>query len=575
MIRTLRAGLASLIALVFALVVPVLAFMRDTCAQVFKSIRHVQRRARGLPSFVREYERRGMRSRKLSNGLAFLFGDSMLRVPFTFAERITNFVACLAARTMARVRGWFARGVTGTASALRFAFADGSRIEDLQRNLQAISTEMSTIRDAVTNEKREYTPEETERINALFASFERTEAAISVEQRVSMAQSRLNAPAPRKADAADASVTRPTNAAPLPSGRIEGGDAPGASERGTSGFPTMGHFALAVKAAAGGAIDSRLRVLNAAASTFGQEGVGADGGYLVPPDFRTTIMKKVMGEEQLLSRTDQQQTSSNSITFPTDETTPWQSTGGVQAFWENESGTFPQSKPGVGTTTVRANKLTALVPITDELLEDAPSLEAYLRSKAPDKLNFKINDALVNGDGVGKPTGIMKAAARVDVPAEGGQTAGTIVFLNIVKMWARMPAWLRSQAVWLTTQDAEPLLQQMVVPGGSPAFPAYVPSGGLSDSPYAKLMGRPILYTEACQNIGTPGDIICWAPQTYLTVLKSGGVRTDVSMHLWFDQNLTAFRFVIRVGGAPWWATSVARSKSSNQLSGMVALAAR
>jgi HK97 family phage major capsid protein len=386
----------------------------------------------------------------------------------------------------------------------------------------------------------------------------------------------MSKPRVRRADPADADATRDQPQAGTEQRRapITGGDAPGAT-KGTAGFQSFGHFARACRMAAGGEIDPRLKVLNAAATSFGQEGVGADGGYLVPPDFRTTIIKKVLAEDQLLARTDQQQTSSNSITFPTDETTPWQTTGGVQAFWENESGTLPQSKPGIQTTTVRANKLTALVPVTDELLEDAPSLEAYLRAKAPDKLNFRINDAIVNGDGAGKPTGILKGNALVTIAAEGGQASQTIVFNNITKMWARMPVWLRAQAVWLTTQDAEPQLQAMVVPGGSPAFPVYVPPGGLSDSPYAKLMGRPIIYTEACQPIGTPGDFLCWAPQTYLSVIKAGGVRTDVSMHLWFDQNLTAFRFVIRVGGAPWWQSSIQRSKSSLPLSSMVALAAR
>jgi hypothetical protein len=50
-------------------------------------------------------------------------------------------------------------------------------------------------------------------------------------------------------------------------------------------------------------------------------------------------------------------TSSNAITVPTDETTPWQSTGGVQAYWESEGGQKTQSKPQLREVTVKANKI--------------------------------------------------------------------------------------------------------------------------------------------------------------------------------------------------------------------------
>ena len=39
----------------------------------------------------------------------------------------------------------------------------------------------------------------------------------------------------------------------------------------------------------------------------------------------------------------------------------------------------------------------------------------------------------------------------------------------------------------------------------------------------------------------------------YLTATKAGGVRSQTSIHLWFDQGMTAFRFDLRVAGQPWW----------------------
>jgi hypothetical protein len=48
----------------------------------------------------------------------------------------------------------------------------------------------------------------------------------------------------------------------------------------------------------------------------------------------------------------------------------------------------------------------------------------------------------------------------------------------------------------------------MVMPGTTPAFPAYLPPGGSRGAPYATLIGRPIIPIEACSALGTEGDII-------------------------------------------------------------------
>jgi hypothetical protein len=49
------------------------------------------------------------------------------------------------------------------------------------------------------------------------------------------------------------------------------------------------------------------------------------------------IMKNVDGRRRLLSRTDQQTISGNSITYPVDETTAWQTSGGILAYWDGEA----------------------------------------------------------------------------------------------------------------------------------------------------------------------------------------------------------------------------------------------
>ena len=454
-------------------------------------------------------------------------------------------------------------------------------IEALRAKRQTLHAQATAIREAA--KERDLNAEETTQVAEIFAAFEQTSIELENRLKLERLDQAMQAANPRRTEpppaagspVATAPVPPPGVAAPAPTRAPITGEQVSA-RFGDNGFHSMGDFAHAVKAAAvRGTLDPRLRPLGAAGAPS-QEGTGGDGGYLVPPDFRTVIMEKVQGEGALLGMTDEQTTTSNSITMPVDETTPWQTSGGLQVYWEGEGGTFSQSKVALRSVTVRANKIVALVPVTDELLEDAPSLNAYMSRKVPDKLTYKINDALINGDGVGKPLGILNSPALVTQAAEGAQTSGTINFSNIVKMWSRMYAPLRRNAVWLINQDVEPQLYSTTIPAASGvSAPAFIPPAGLPNAPNGTLLGRPIMYSEATQAVGTPGDILFVDFTQYLSLFKSTGLRADTSIHLWFDQGLVAFRFTMRLGGVPWWSSSITRAKSSNPLSFAVALASR
>ena len=260
------------------------------------------------------------------------------------------------------------------------------------------------------------------------------------------------------------------------------------------GFQSFGEFAATVRSASQQEQTGLQRFQNVA-STYSSEMNGPDGGYLVPPEFRTQIWQKVMDEDQLMSRCDEMVVSGNNITYPKDETTPWQSSGGVQAYWESEASQLTASKPVFETQSRRLDKLTALVNVTEELLEDGVGLDSYLRQKAPSKMGAKINTAIVRGDGVGKPKGILEAASLITVSKETSQDAATVVFQNVSNMYSRMFAPLRRDAIWLINQDLEPQLDQLAFPtdSGSTAVPLYMPAGNLSASPFATLKGRPVV----------------------------------------------------------------------------------
>lgn len=432
-----------------------------------------------------------------------------------------------------------------------------------------------TIQATADAAHRDFTAEENEQLDACFAEIDRVTNEIRRRDLIQANTDRMAQAQGRRSEPGDPETGQPTNqTAGAP--RAHTTHAQARSNDGRHGFRNMGDFARNVVAACrpGGHVDPRLTIN--AATTFGSEGVGADGGFAVPPDFRQTIEDLIQGEDALLPRCDLMETSSNTLVLPKDETTPWQSTGGIQAYWENEAAQIAQSKPALGENTIRLNKLAALVPVTNELLEDAAALTSYIGRKAPERINFKINLALVQGTGAGQPLGFLNSPALITVAEESAQTANTIVFANITKMYSRLYGPSRATSVWMVSQDVESQLYGMQFPGTGTAVPVFLPPGQLSSTPYATLMGRPVVTSQAMNHLGVKGDIALVDWKQYLAAQKVGGIRSEMSIHLYFDYDLTAFRFIVRIAGQPWRsAPIVPRDASASTLSSFVTLADR
>jgi HK97 family phage major capsid protein len=453
-------------------------------------------------------------------------------------------------------------------------------IQKLKARLTELHEISKGIQAKADAEKRDLKADEQTELDAVMAEFDQVEGDIKRRERIVAQEARLGQPAGRIVPPEPIHNAAPARSAPadgLRNTRLST-----VEERQRWGFQNMGDFCMAVKRGVQtpSNMDQRL-IQNAAISTPGSELSGADGGFAVPPEWRAEIMAMVDAEGSLLSMTDQQRVSGNTITFPVDETTAHQSTGGIQAYWDSELDTLTQSKPLLKDMTLKLSRLTALVPMTEELLEDAPAMAGYVTRKAGEKMAFKINDAIINGTGVGQPLGILSSPCTVQVGKIGSQVAATIHAKNVVTMWSRLPAASQRTAVWLVNQDCLPSIYQLgfAVTDGTTtnvgAGALYMGPGQMANgAPSGTLLGRPIVVTEACPTVGTTGDIILADLSKYLAVVK-GALKSDVSIHLWFDQNTTAFRFVLRMNGQPWLSAPIARKSGSNTLSHFIRLEAR
>ncbi len=343
----------------------------------------------------------------------------------------------------------------------------------------------------------------------------------------------------------------------------------GADPVGMQGFNSAAEFALSVQiAATGGPVDDRLLAsdLSGAHTTGGASGEG----FMVPPDLREAIWTVVMADDGLLARFDPEPTSRNRVENGADESTPWGSKG-VQAYWRAELDAMKSSKLSTTGRDVKLEELYALVEASEELLSDAPLLNSRLTRSAGEAIRWKAVDAFIDGDGVGKPLGFRNSKALVTVGKETDQEAGTINLQNILKIISQ--ALLGANDFWMAGQDALPQLAPITI-GDRPIYtPPLRGTNNMVDGGF--LFGRPVVLSQHSQKLGAAGDLTFVNPDGYAAYTKNSGIEFASSIHLWFDRNARAFRWIFRVGGQPHLSEPVQAAKGKPSMSHFVELGAR
>lgn len=346
-------------------------------------------------------------------------------------------------------------------------------------------------------------------------------------------------------------------------------------------WETLGTFAAAVMEAGTPGARSTDARLHAAASGVNQA-IPSEGGFLVPPQFSSKIWDEMATDnDDLLGMTDNYSIDGESLTMNANAETSRATGsrfGGVRGYWMNEADQITKSKPKWRAMRLEPQECGVLIYATDKSVRNSPiALGSYLDRAAREELKFLAGAAIFAGTGAGQPSGLMNSGSLITVNKETSQAAATINQLNISKMWARLHPRARAAAVWLLNVDCEPQLDTLNSTVTNVAGTENV--GGYAnkvfDAEKRTLKGRPIVTTEYNETLGTKGDIVLVNLGWYATGTRSTGVRSDTSMHLRFDYNETAFRFMYELDGQPWLADVLTPFKGANTLSWAIALQTR
>lgn len=304
-------------------------------------------------------------------------------------------------------------------------------------------------------------------------------------------------------------------------------------------------------------------------------GVPSDGGFLIPEVLRAELLRVSLETSVVRPRARVIPMDSLRVPFPAVDSTSNASSvyGGIVAYWTEEGAALTASQAAFSRVVLDAKKLTAYTEVPNELLSDSiSSFQTFIDEIFPEALGFYEDDGFTNGNGVGQPQGYLNATAAVSVAKETGQTAATIVWENIVKMYARMLPGSLGRAVWTASIDTFPQLATMALSVGTGGSAIWLNNG--VEGPPMTILGRPVIFTEKNPVLGQPGDINFVDFGMYLIGDRQAMSATS-SAHYKFGNDVTAFRIIERLDGRPWLNSAITPKNGGSALSPFVKIAVR
>lgn len=413
-------------------------------------------------------------------------------------------------------------------------------LEELRaRRAQAVAEMRALIAAAEKDDGRDLTDEEVATYDGLKAEVDKLDGKIDRLEDLEGREATLDAVA-RPAAARQQRLARP------------GGD-PAARE-----FETLGEFMYAVRFRPG---DQRLSNLyqefeQDGAAAEQSMGVGSEGGFAVPTQFRPALLEVSPQDSIIRPRATVIPAGSppdSAVTMPAlDQTgdTPGNVYGGVEVSWIGEGAAKPETDATLREITLAPHEVAGHIKVTDKLLRNwqaaGPLLERLLRGA----VRSAEDDVFYKGNGIAKPLGVINSGAAYVVNRAG---ANLISRADINAMTARilmrggMPAWIASQSVM-------PQLQNLRNDIGSPP----TGDGALVWNPDARdnagnqvLGGRPILWHNRAPQLGTKGDLAL-VDLSYYLIKDGSGPFVAASEHVHFTSNKTVIKIFYNVDGQPW-----------------------
>lgn len=259
-----------------------------------------------------------------------------------------------------------------------------------------------------------------------------------------------------------------------------------------------------------------------------QEGVDADGGYLVPDEYDSRLID-VLDEENIMRKLATTITTSGEHKINIAATKP-------AASWIEEGGALTFGDATFSQILLDAHKLHVAIKVTEELLYDnAFNLESYILTQFGKSLANAEEDAFLNGNGTGKPLGLFAATG-------GGTVADTVTSIKADDMiglvYALKRPYRKNAAFILNDKNLATIRKLKDTNGAYIWQPSY--QAGEPD----RLLGYPV-YTSAY----APETAIAFGDYSYYNIGDRGSRSFSELRELFAGNGMIGYVAKERVDG--------------------------
>jgi HK97 family phage major capsid protein len=303
------------------------------------------------------------------------------------------------------------------------------------------------------------------------------------------------------------------------------------------------------------------------------EASGTTGGYIVPPEFTQQLLALVAEETTFRQYAFVQPMASATMQFPYLDATTVQTAGntpffgGVIASWTGEAQNRTETEPIFKMMELKAQELSGYSVSSNILLQDAAfGLEKFLMTLFAKAVGWYEEYAFLQGNGVGKPLGVLNAPATKAVTRN---TASHFNYADVSAMLAGLLPASYPRARWYISPSVVPDLMQLK-DGANRALFVSIDQGAVK-APIWKLLNLPVTITEKVPALGTKGDVMLIDPSLYV-IGDRQMLEVTPSEHFSFVKNQMTWRFVQRIDGRPWLDSVVTLQDGTTTVSPFVVL---
>lgn len=205
------------------------------------------------------------------------------------------------------------------------------------------------------------------------------------------------------------------------------------------------------------------------------EGTDADGGYLVPPEYRQEIVKRAYDQAMIRPRARVIPMSTDTMYLPTSDSGP-------KVYWTSEAASKTTTSAQFGQFSLGALKMAAIMVTSDELNDDStPNIIDYLTDEFASVIAEEEDRVFTRGNGTTEPAGLDSyTLTTVDA-------GGDLEYGHFVDAIYSLKQAYRNNAVWICHQQTLAEIQKLQDDQSRPLLL------NLNAKENPSILGRPVL----------------------------------------------------------------------------------